>query len=74
LKRPEEIQNALREGKLRNQSAIAFLPLTHLTGLARAFTNGRIDAGLLPGIGYLAAFAAAAFPPALYKMRNRLIK
>ena len=36
----------------------------------RAFTNGRIDAGLLPGIGYLAAFAAVTFPLALYKMRN----
>jgi lipooligosaccharide transport system permease protein len=56
------------------QTTAAFLPLTHLVDLSRAVTNGRIDAGLLPGIGYLAAFAAAVFPLALYKMRKRLIK
>ena len=56
------------------QTTASFLPLTRLVDLARAFTNGRIDAGLLPGIGYLAVFAAAAFPLALYKMRKRLIK
>ena len=56
------------------QTTAAFLPLTHLVDLSRAFTNGRIDAGLLPGIGYLAAFAAVTFPLALYKMRKRLIK
>ena len=56
------------------QTTAAFLPLTHLVDLSRAFTNGRIDTGLLPGIGYLAAFAAVAFPLALSKMRKRLIK
>jgi lipooligosaccharide transport system permease protein len=56
------------------QTTAALLPLTHLAELSRAFANGRIDAGLLPGIAYLAAFAAAAFPLALYKMRKRLIK
>ena len=56
------------------QTTAALLPLTHLVNLSRAFTNGRIDAGLLPGIGYLAAFTAVTFPLALYKMRKRLIK
>jgi lipooligosaccharide transport system permease protein len=56
------------------QTTASFLPLTRLTELARAITNGRIDAGLWPGIAYLVAFAAAAFPFALYKMRKRLIK
>lgn len=56
------------------QTTAAVLPLTHLVNLSRAFTNGRIDAGLLPGIGYLAVFAAITFPLALYKMRKRLIK
>jgi len=56
------------------QTTAALLPLTHLVNLSRAFTNGWIDAGLLPGIGYLAAFAAVVFPLALYKMRKRLIK
>jgi lipooligosaccharide transport system permease protein len=56
------------------QTTAALLPLTHLVDLSRAFTNGRIDAGLLPGIGYLAVFAAITFPLALYKMRKRLIK
>jgi lipooligosaccharide transport system permease protein len=56
------------------QTTASFLPLTRLTELARAFANGRIDAGFLPGIVYLAAFAAAAFPIALNRMRKRLIK
>jgi lipooligosaccharide transport system permease protein len=56
------------------QTTAAFLPLTRLTELARASANGRIDAGLLTGIGYLALFAAITFPLALYKMRQRLIK
>lgn len=56
------------------QTMAALIPLTHLVDLSRAFTNGRIDAGLLPGVVYLAAFAAIAFPLALYKMRKRLIK
>jgi len=56
------------------QTTATLLPLTHLVNLSRAFTNGRIDAGLLPGIGYLAAFTAVTFPLALYKMRKRLIK
>ena len=30
------------------QTTAALLPLTHLVDLSRAFTNGRIDAGLLP--------------------------
>jgi hypothetical protein len=56
------------------QTTAALLPLTNLVDLARAFANGRFDAGLLPGIVYLASFAAATFPLALYKMRKRLIK
>jgi lipooligosaccharide transport system permease protein len=56
------------------QTTAALLPLTRLVDLSRAFTNGRIDAGLLPGIVYLAAFAAATLPLALFKMRKRLIK
>jgi lipooligosaccharide transport system permease protein len=56
------------------QTTAACLPLTRLADLSRAFANGRIDAGLLPGIGYLGAFAAVAFPLALFKMRKRLIK
>jgi len=56
------------------QTTADLLPLTHLVNLSRAFTNGRIDAGLLPGIGYLAVFATITFPLALYKMRKRLIK
>jgi lipooligosaccharide transport system permease protein len=56
------------------QATAAFLPLTRLVDLTRAFANGRIDAGLLTGIGYLTVFAAITFPLALYKMRKRLIK
>ncbi len=56
------------------QTTAACLPLTHLVDLSRAFTNGRIDAGLLPGIAYLIVMAAATLPLALFKMRKRLIK
>jgi len=56
------------------QKTALILPLTHLVDLSRAFANGRIDASSLPGIAYLAAFAAAVFPLALSKMRRRLIK
>jgi len=56
------------------QTTAGFLPLTRLVDLSRAVTTGRIDAGLLPGIGYLVVFAAMAFPLALMKMRKRLIK
>jgi len=56
------------------QKTAALLPLTNLVDLSRAFTNGRIDASLLPGVGYLAAFASIAFPLAFRKMRRRLIK
>ena len=56
------------------QTTAAFLPLTRLVDLSRAVATGRIDAGLLPGIGYLVVFAAMAFPLALMKMRRRLIK
>ena len=56
------------------QTAAAFFPLTRLTELARAFSTGRIGAGLWPGIAYLACFAAIAFPLALSRMRKRLIK
>ena len=56
------------------QTTAAWLPLTNLVDLARAFANGRFDATLLPKIGYLVLFTAAAFPLALYKMRKRLIK
>ncbi|MBU4120314.1 MAG: ABC transporter permease, partial [Proteobacteria bacterium] len=38
------------------QKTALLLPLTHLVHLARAFANGRIDATVLPGIAYLAAF------------------
>ena len=56
------------------QTVAAFLPLTCLTDLARAFTNGRLDGSLWPGIAYLALLAAIAFPIALRLMRKRLIK
>jgi lipooligosaccharide transport system permease protein len=56
------------------QKTAALLPLTNLVDLARAFTNGRIDASLLTGGGYLAAFASVAFPLAIHTMRRRLIK
>jgi lipooligosaccharide transport system permease protein len=56
------------------QKTALLLPLTHLADLARAFANGRIDAMVLPGIAYLAAFSAAAFPLAIRKMRRHLIK
>jgi len=56
------------------QKTALLLPLTHLVNVARAFANGRIDATVLPGIAYLAAFSAAAFPLAIRKMRRRLIK
>ncbi|MCE5261953.1 MAG: ABC transporter permease [Deltaproteobacteria bacterium] len=56
------------------QTTAASLPLTWLTELARSFTNGRIEAVFWPGVAYLAAFAAVAFPLALHKMRERLIK
>jgi lipooligosaccharide transport system permease protein len=56
------------------QRTAAFMPLTHLVGLARDFSRGRIDAAVLGGIGYLAVFAAAAFPLAIHRMRRRLIK
>lgn len=56
------------------QTTASFLPLTRLTDLARAFATGRIDWSLFGGMVYLAAFAAVAFPIALNRMRNRLIK
>jgi lipooligosaccharide transport system permease protein len=56
------------------QQAGNLLPLTHLVDLARAFTTRCIDASLLPSVGYLAIFAAAAFPLALHMMHRRLIK
>jgi len=56
------------------QTTALCLPLTHLVNLARAFTTGRIDAGILPGLAYLAAMAAAILPLALFRMRRRLIK
>jgi len=56
------------------QTTAACLPLTHLVDISRAFTNGRIDAGILPGVVYLVVMAAATLPLALYKMRRRLIK
>ncbi len=56
------------------QKTAALLPLTNLVDLSRAFTTGRIDASVLPGAGYLAAFASIAFPLAIRKMRRRLIK
>jgi lipooligosaccharide transport system permease protein len=56
------------------QKTAALLPLTNLVDLSRAFTHGRIDASLLPGAVYLAAFASVVFPLAIRKMRQRLIK
>jgi lipooligosaccharide transport system permease protein len=56
------------------QVLAAFLPLTPLVDLARAFAAGRIDASLLPGIAYLSSFTAIALPLAIFKMRRRLIK
>jgi lipooligosaccharide transport system permease protein len=56
------------------QRVAALLPLTHLVDLSRAFSCGRIDASLLPGLGYITAFAAIAFPLAILRMRKRLIK
>ncbi len=56
------------------QWAAALMPLTHLVDLSRAFSCGRIDTSLLAGTAYLVAFAAAAFPFAIGRMRKRLIK
>ena len=56
------------------QTVAACLPLTCLVDLSRAFANGRIDTGVLPGLAYLIAMAAAILPLALYRMRKRLIK
>lgn len=56
------------------QRTAAFMPLTHLVDLARAFSRGRVDATVLPGLGYLILFAAVAFPLAIGRMRRRLIK
>jgi lipooligosaccharide transport system permease protein len=56
------------------QRTAAFMPLTHLVDLSRAFSCGRIDTSLIAGAAYLAAFAAATFPLAILKMRKRLIK
>ena len=56
------------------QRMAAAMPLTHLVDLARACSCGRIDTSLIAGTVYLAAFAAAAFPLAIRKMRRRLIK
>jgi lipooligosaccharide transport system permease protein len=50
------------------------MPLTHLVDLSRAFSRGRIDTSLIAGTAYLVAFAAAAFPLAIRRMRKRLIK
>jgi lipooligosaccharide transport system permease protein len=56
------------------QTVAACLPLTCLVDLSRAFANGRIDIGVLPGLAYLIVMAAAILPLALYRMRKRLIK
>ena len=56
------------------QRTADFMPLTHLVDLARAFSRGRIDAAVLPGLGYLMLFAIVAFPLAIRRMRRRLIK
>jgi len=52
----------------------ALLPLTHLVDLSRAFATGRMDASLLPGLGYLILLNAIVLPLAIRKMRGRLIK
>jgi lipooligosaccharide transport system permease protein len=56
------------------QRTAGMLPLTHVVDIARAFATGHVDASLLPGLGYLTAFATAVFPLALRRMRRRLIK
>jgi len=56
------------------QRTAVLMPLTHLVNLSRAFAGGHIDASVLPGAVYLAAFAAVAFPLAIRRMRRRLIK
>jgi lipooligosaccharide transport system permease protein len=56
------------------QTTAVCLPLTHLVDLSRAFTNGRIEAVILPSIFYLTAMAVVMLPLALFKMRKRLIK
>ncbi|MEW6333140.1 MAG: ABC transporter permease [Thermodesulfobacteriota bacterium] len=56
------------------QRTATVMPLTHLVNLSRAFANGHVDASILPGAVYLAAFAALAFPLAIRRMRRRLIK
>ncbi|MHB8909348.1 MAG: ABC transporter permease [Syntrophales bacterium] len=56
------------------QWTAAIMPLTHLVDLSRAFSCGRVDASLIAGAAYLVAFAAAAFPLAIRRMRKRLIK
>jgi lipooligosaccharide transport system permease protein len=56
------------------QKTASLLPLTNLVDLARSFTNGRIDASLIRGSGYLFALASVAFPLAIRMMRRRLIK
>jgi len=59
---------------LWTQRIAMFMPLTHLVNLSRTFSCGRIDAAVLAGAGYLAAFAAVVFPIAIGRMRRRLIK
>jgi lipooligosaccharide transport system permease protein len=53
--------------------ALAF-PLTHLAGLARAFSYGQVRSSLAWGIGYLLIFSLILFPLAILKMHQRLIK
>ncbi len=56
------------------QWAAAVMPLTHLVDLSRAFSCGLVDSSLIPGVAYLAVFAASVFPLAILRMRKRLIK
>ena len=52
----------------------AFLPLTHLVRITRAFSFGVIDAELLWSGAYLVLFCVIFFPLAVYQIRRRLMK
>jgi lipooligosaccharide transport system permease protein len=56
------------------QVVAAFLPLTHLVNLTRAFSFGIINIEVLFGLGYFLIFCFVFFPLAIHKMHRRLIK
>lgn len=55
------------------RAALAF-PLTHLVGLTRAATLGRLGPAVWGSLAYLAAFTLALVPFAVVRMRKRLIQ